>query len=91
MFVVPHIFAFIAFAMGTIRNPESLSPYSDMFHTTPAMCKASLLRNIGVLSTFHIEKQTILLFFSNVDERRKKRKIMQRLKDTLWPPKPLQT
>jgi hypothetical protein len=26
-----------------------------------------------------------------VDERRKKRKIMQRLKDTLWPPKPLQT
>jgi hypothetical protein len=43
------------------------------------MCKASLLQNIGVFSTLHIEKPTVLLSFSNAKEQRKKRKIMQRL------------
>jgi hypothetical protein len=44
------------------------------------MCNASLLQNIGVFSTFHVEKPTALLSFSNVKERRKKIKIIQRLK-----------
>jgi hypothetical protein len=43
------------------------------------MCKASLLQNIGVFSTFHIEKPTVLLSFLNAKEQRKKIKIMQRL------------
>jgi hypothetical protein len=47
------------------------------------MCKPSLLQNVGVFSTVHIEKPTVLLSFSNVKEGRKKRKIMQTKKNKL--------
>jgi hypothetical protein len=50
------------------------------------MCKASLLKNIGVFSIFHAEKLTVLLSFSNVKEERKKKR-----NEKLWSPKPLYT
>jgi ABC-type lipoprotein export system ATPase subunit len=44
------------------------------------MCKPSVLQNVGLLSTFQVEKPlTVLLLFLNVKEQRKKRKIMQTL------------
>jgi hypothetical protein len=44
------------------------------------MSKPSLLQNVGVFSAFHVKKPTVLLYFSNVKEERKKRKIMESLK-----------
>jgi hypothetical protein len=41
------------------------------------MCKPSLLQKVGVFSVFHVEKPTALLYFSNVEEQRNKRKITQ--------------
>jgi hypothetical protein len=42
-----------------------------MYQTIPTTCKTSLLKNTGVLSTFHIEKPTELLSFFNVNEQKK--------------------
>jgi hypothetical protein len=44
------------------------------------MFKASVLQNIGLFSTFYVEKPTALLSFSNENEQRKKRKIVQRIR-----------
>jgi hypothetical protein len=43
-----------------------------VFHTIPTMGKPSMLQNVGVFSTFHVQKPTALLSFWNVKERKEK-------------------
>jgi hypothetical protein len=37
--MVSHIFSFVTFVPSTILDHARLSPWSDMFHTIPTMCK----------------------------------------------------
>jgi hypothetical protein len=58
--------------LSSSQNLASLSRWSHVFETVLAMYRVSVLQDTSVLSTFHIEKQTLLLSFSDVNRGRKK-------------------
>jgi hypothetical protein len=53
------------------------------------MYEASLLENIGVFSTFHVERPSTLLSFSNVKEQSKERKMQRQKKINMMASKTL--
>jgi hypothetical protein len=65
--IMLYAFAFCSFYFN--RSPASPSPYSDVFHTILTKCK------YWRISTFHVEKPSTFSSFSNVKDRRKKRKM----------------
>jgi hypothetical protein len=81
MFAVSHIFVSVVFVMSTLRNPASLSPYSDVFHSIPITFKPSLLQNVSVFSVLLVEKPAVFLSFPNVKRTKKEKKIMQRVQN----------
>jgi hypothetical protein len=83
MFTVSHIFVFVAFVMSALRNPTSLSHYSDVFHTISTICKPSLLQNVSVFSVLLVEKRAVFLSFSNVKRTKKENKYIAKTKSKL--------